>query len=162
MCLDPNSRLNQRGPYTKGQGWGSFGKRQWGNLILPNSLREWQDQLRICKQRLYKQLLHLKHVRHFKVRVVAGWGDKERHWLTLVFTVHLASGFKRAFPDRSVGKESACNAGDPVRSLGWEDPLEKGKAMHSSILAWRTPWTVLSMGSQRVRHDWMTFTSLRV
>ena len=29
-----------------------------------------------------------------------------------------------------------------VRSLGWEDPLEKGKATHSSILAWRTPWTV--------------------
>ena len=40
-----------------------------------------------------------------------------------------------------------------VRSLGWEDPLEKGKATHSSILAWRIPWTVSSMGSQRVRHD---------
>ena len=97
-----------------------------------------------------------------------------------------------AFPDRSVGKESACKAGDPgsipgsgrsaregigyplqytwaslvaqlvkkspamqeawVRSLGWEDPLEKGKATHSSILAWRVPWTVQSMGSQRVGH----------
>ena len=83
------------------------------------------------------------------------------------------------FLDSSVGKESACNAGDPgsipgserysgegigyplqyswaslvaqliknlpamwetwVRSLGWEDPLEKGKATHSSILAWRIP-----------------------
>ena len=91
------------------------------------------------------------------------------------------------FPDSSVGKESACNAGDPglipgsgrspgegivyplqyswasleaqlvknppamwetwVRSLGWEDPLEKGKAAHSNILAWRIPWTILSMGS---------------
>ena len=30
----------------------------------------------------------------------------------------------------------------PVPSLGWEDPLEKGKATHSSILAWRIPWTV--------------------
>ena len=97
------------------------------------------------------------------------------------------------FPDRSVGKESACNAGDPslipglrrsagegigyplqyswaflvaqlvknlsamwetwIRSLGWEDPLEKGKATHSSILAWRIPWTVQSMGSQRIRHS---------
>ena len=86
------------------------------------------------------------------------------------------------FPDSSVGKESACIAGDPgsipgsgrspgegigyplqyswsslvaqlvknpsamqetcVRSLGWEDPLKKGKATHSSILAQRTPWTV--------------------
>ena len=40
-----------------------------------------------------------------------------------------------------------------VQSLGWEDPLEKGKATHSSILAWRILWTVWSMGSQRVRHD---------
>ena len=39
-----------------------------------------------------------------------------------------------------------------VRSLGWEDPLEKGKATHSSILAWRIPWTVQPMRSQRVRH----------
>ena len=89
---------------------------------------------------------------------------------------------KRDFPDSSVSKESACNAGDPgsipglgrspgegigyplqyswaslvaqlvknppamqetwVQLLGWEDPLEKGKATHSSILAWRIPWTV--------------------
>ena len=45
-----------------------------------------------------------------------------------------------------------------VRSLGWEDPLEKGKATHSSILAWRIPWTeeprgLQSMGSQKVRQD---------
>ena len=45
-----------------------------------------------------------------------------------------------------------------VRSLGWEDPLEKRMATHSSILAWRIPWTkepggLQSMGSQRVRHD---------
>ena len=40
-----------------------------------------------------------------------------------------------------------------VQSLGWEYPLEKGKATHSNILAWRIPWTVQSMGSQRVRHD---------
>ena len=39
-----------------------------------------------------------------------------------------------------------------VQSLGWEDPLEKGKATHSSILAWRIPRTVKSMGSQRVGH----------
>ena len=32
------------------------------------------------------------------------------------------------------------------QSLGWEDPLEKGKATHASILAWRIPWTLLSMG----------------
>ena len=45
-----------------------------------------------------------------------------------------------------------------VRSLDWEDILEKGTATHSSILAWRIPWIVQSMGWQRVRHDWGTFT----
>ena len=40
-----------------------------------------------------------------------------------------------------------------VPPLVWEDPLEKGKAAHSSILAWRIPWTVWSMGSQRVGND---------
>ena len=40
-----------------------------------------------------------------------------------------------------------------VRSLGWEDPLEKGKATHSSTLAWRIPQTVQSMRVQRVRND---------
>ena len=43
-------------------------------------------------------------------------------------------------------------------SLDWEGPLEKGKATHSRILAWRIPWTAWSMGLQRVRHDLMTFT----
>ena len=49
-----------------------------------------------------------------------------------------------AFLVGSAGKESTYNAGDLhwVRSLGWEDPLEKGKAIHSSILAWRMPWIV--------------------
>ena len=41
--------------------------------------------------------------------------------------------------------------------LGQEDPLERGKATHSSILAWRTPWSVESVGSQGVGHDWATF-----
>ena len=45
-----------------------------------------------------------------------------------------------------------------VRSLGQEDPLEKGMATHSSILVWRIPWTeepgrLQSLGSQRDRHD---------
>ena len=60
------------------------------------------------------------------------------------------------FPCGSAGKESTCNVGDWVWSLGWEDPLEKGKATRSSMLAWRLPWTVKSMGSQRVGHKWVT------
>ena len=58
------------------------------------------------------------------------------------------------FPGGSDSKEPDSNMGD----LGWEDPLEKGMATHSSILAWRIPWTeepggLQSLGSQRVRHD---------
>ena len=54
-----------------------------------------------------------------------------------------------------------------VWSLGWEDPLEEGMATHSSILAWRIPWTeepggLQSIGSQRLRHDWVTSTTYRV
>ena len=45
-----------------------------------------------------------------------------------------------------------------IQSLSWEGPLEKGMATHSSILAWRIPWTeepggILSMQLQRLRHD---------
>jgi len=45
-----------------------------------------------------------------------------------------------------------------VQSLGWEDPLKEGMATHSSLLAWRIPWTeepggLQSMGSQRVGHN---------
>ena len=62
------------------------------------------------------------------------------------------------FPGGSDGKESACNVGDLVRSLDWEDPLEKGKANHSSVPACRFPRTeepgrLQSIGSQRVRHS---------
>ena len=39
-------------------------------------------------------------------------------------------------------KKSTCNVGTWVWSPGWEDPLEKGIGTHSSILAWRIPWTV--------------------
>ena len=52
-----------------------------------------------------------------------------------------------------------------VQSLGQEDPLEKEMATHSSILAWKIPWTeepgrLQSMASQRVGHDWATSLSL--
>ena len=62
------------------------------------------------------------------------------------------------FSGGSAGKESACNAGDLGSIPGLGRSLEKGKSTHTSILAWRIPWTVKYMGSQRVRHDWATFT----
>ena len=54
-----------------------------------------------------------------------------------------------------------------VQALGWEDPLEKEMAIHSSTIAWRIPWTeepgrLQSMGSQRVGHDGATSVSQSV
>ena len=54
-----------------------------------------------------------------------------------------------------------------VQSLGWEDPLEKEMAIHSSTLAWKIPWMeergrLQSMGSQRVGHNWATSHSLSI
>ena len=54
-----------------------------------------------------------------------------------------------------------------VRSLGWEDPLEKEMATHSSILAWKMPWTeepgrLQTIGLQRIRHDRATSLSLSI
>ena len=63
------------------------------------------------------------------------------------------------------GKEPTCQYGEQetsleqkVPSLGWEDPLEEGMATHSSILAWRIPWTeepggLQSIGSQKLVHN---------
>ena len=57
-----------------------------------------------------------------------------------------------------MGKNLPAMQETSVQSLAWEDPLEKGMATHSSILAWRTPWTeepgrLQSTGLQRVGHD---------
>ena len=65
---------------------------------------------------------------------------------------------KPVFPDGSGSKDSACNVGDLPSIPGWEDPLEKEMATHSSIVAWRIPWTeepggLPSMGLQRVGQD---------
>ena len=67
-----------------------------------------------------------------------------------------------------VVKNPLANAGDvrdTVQSLGQEDPLEKGMATHSGILAWRIPWTeesgrLQSTGSHRVRHNWSDLAQL--
>ena len=62
------------------------------------------------------------------------------------------------FHGGSVVKNLPNNAGDRVRSLDWEDPLEKAMATHSSTHAWKIPWTeepggLQPVGSQRVGHD---------
>ena len=76
----------------------------------------------------------------------------------------ISSGFREREgenpPTWLSGEESACQSKRRgFRSLGWEDPLEEEMAAHSSILAWKMPWTeepggLQSRGSQRVRQDW--------
>ena len=67
------------------------------------------------------------------------------------------------FPGSSEGKESVCSARNPALITGSGTSLEKGMAIHSSILAWRIPGTeetgrLQSIESQRVGHDQMTNT----
>ena len=70
-------------------------------------------------------------------------------------------GIPVSFPGSSVVKNLPTMQETGIQSLGWEDPLEKEMATHSSILAWEIPWTeetgrLQSMGSQRVGHDLTT------
>ena len=70
------------------------------------------------------------------------------------------------FPSGSVSKESACNEGDLVRSLGQEGPLEEEMATHSSVIAWEFPRTeepgrLQSMGSQELdTTEWLNHRHL--
>ena len=66
--------------------------------------------------------------------------------------------FNTGFPGSSADKQSACHAGDLGSILGWEDPLEKGMAAHSSILVWMIPWTEEPGRLQSIGHDWATNT----
>ena len=75
----------------------------------------------------------------------------------VTFIMGLLSATRASLVAQTVKRLSAMQE-TRVRSLGWEDPLEKEMAVHSIILAWKIPWTaepgrLLSMGSQRVRHD---------
>ena len=56
----------------------------------------------------------------------------------------------KVFPGSSAVKNPPAMQEMRVQSLGWEDPLEKGTAIHSSVLAWRIPWTVQSMGHKEL------------
>ena len=84
-------------------------------------------------------------------RIMEARGVLTRHWKG-----KKASPFDKWLPNRSVGKEASCNAGDTgdLGSIpGQEDPLGEEMANHSSILAWRIAWTeepggLESIGSQ--------------
>ena len=143
-------------------------------------LNKWQCRKKKKKECLKNQSRAIAWGSQLLLRKKGWWG-----WLPILECLKFAplSVCLLDFPNGSVGKESACNAGDPgsipglersagegigyplqyswsslvaqvvknqpamqetwVRSLGWEDVLEKGKATHSSILAWRIPWCIV-------------------
>ena len=79
----------------------------------------------------------------------------------------LCMNSKRIFPVAQIVKNLPAVQETWVRFLGQEDPLEKGMAIHSSILSWRIPWTeepggLQFVGSQRVGHDWVTNTATQL
>ena len=78
---------------------------------------------------LFRSLNHFHFIFVYCIRECSDFTD-----------LHVAIQLSRASLVAQLVK-TACNAGDLVRSLGWEDPLDKGTATHSSILAWRIPWT---------------------
>ena len=80
--------------------------------------------------------------------LIPGWGRSAGEGIG-----HPPTPVFLGFPCGSVGKESVCNVGDLGSIPGLGKSSGEGKATNSSILAWRIPWAVKSMGSQRVGHD---------
>ena len=102
----------------------------------------------------------IKCLSHTKCRILSNtWGVVKKNKTRFLSWNSWQSSRREGFPRGSDGKGSTWNAGDWVQSLDWEDPLEEDMATHSSVLAWRMPWTgepggLRSIGSQRVRHNW--------
>ena len=115
---------------------------------LPGHLVSWQDMIYVLE-------FHSANALHSNMHPIPAKGVPWSHpddWKTSLTTGKVSGG--------SDNKASAYNAG----SLGWEDPLEKEMAPHSSVLAWRIPWMeepggLQSMGLQRVGHNWATSLS---
>ena len=106
--------------------------------------KEWNNA--ICRTWMHLEVIILSEISQKKTNII---------WYNLY----------KDFPIAQTVKNLLAMEETRVRSLGQEDPLEKGMPIQSSILAWRIPWTedpggLQSMGSQRVGHDWMTNTHI--
>ena len=122
-----SKRRRQRGDL---YGTSSYDSHFDSNYFFPKFYHEYSKYKKVLKKPIHRQILYL----HFTVFVLTSIYQPSIH-----LSIHL------------IGITTTTITW--VQSLGWEDPLEKGTATHSSILAWRIPWTVQPMGSQRVRHD---------
>ena len=107
-----------------------------------------------CLSSLFISPLFLPYFSHSWNKEKIGSEKKERR----ADCIWLCQSFGFFYVTQMVKKTPAMQE-TLVQSLGWEDPLEEGLVTHSSILAWRIPWTeepgrLQSMGSWTVRHDW--------
>ena len=114
----------------------------------------WQAEVKWGTEKYGSRLCFINFCEHWiskywpiATRWYTGFGFYKPFWFYKCFYLGLSQCLS--------GKESACNAGDPVWSLSGEDPLEESIAIHSTILAWRIPWTeepgrLQSVGSQKV------------
>ena len=110
--------------------------------FLSDQRKEKEENNRMRKTRdLFKKIRDTKGIFHVKMGSIKGRNDMDQD-----------------FPVSQTVKNLPAMQETRVQSLGWEVPLENGRATHSRILAWRILWTeepgrLQSMGSQRVRHD---------
>ena len=81
-------------------------------------------------------------LRTTELREQSLWNTAEKLGLLSTSDLYSQTSQSMAFPGGSAGKETTHYAGDLGSIPGWEDPLEKGTATHSSIMAWRIPWTL--------------------
>ena len=119
------------------------------NLLRPNDTKWMQSYEQALLRFTESHPLEESYIRN----VSKNWHTSKYLWSTINW----------GFPGVARGKEPTCQCRKHkdtwVASLGWEDPLEEGVAMHSSILAWRIPCTeeprgLQSTGAPWIRHDW--------
>ena len=90
---------------------------------------------------------------HYQYLLLDAWSETRSLKLPTTITDQLVTAITQSnlgFPGGSHSKESTCNAGDLVWSLGWEDPLEQSMATHSSILAWKSNLPIK-------KHSWQSY-----
>ena len=135
------------------------------NILTCNWSNWWFESRRYGRQTVFgpryvgKLKLHVWQINAYleiTLKTCYGKNLAFQPWKNMIW---LTPSLPSAIPAISNSKESACNAGDLESIPESGRSLEKGMGMHSSILAWRIPWTekpgrLQSMGWQRIRHDW--------
>ena len=129
---------------------------------LDAELKEWVRVHEVLRITIVEEMLRRPENKQNESRLSETECFQQTHMVTAFFLLHREKG---ASLMAQTVKNLPATQETQVQSLGWDYPLEEGMATHSSILAWRIPWTeesgrLQSMGSQRVGHDWTinTFT----